>query len=226
MDAQEVDSYFDLVNGNQHRRVLVRAVPAGREILQEQPARILQILTDAIQAAQARPLVAVASFGNNTKEDPADLKELQKDEPDTIDRRDHRVASRLSSTLTTDDRESEEEQKCNGAPDGAVFPDSACRVTNLQLGQDAQQADLPVETSPPRSRQYVSRKSRRAREFDARKERAAERKSKSERLRRQQELGRMKKTKQELVENAKRQLETVAMHEEDHRSRATETYTR
>eukprot|EP00752_Nemacystus_decipiens_P001471 g1447.t1 len=61
---------------------------------------------------------------------------------------------------------------------------------------------------------------RRAREFDARKERAAERKAKSERLKRQQELNRMKRAKMEEGEILKQRQECLSMQEEDERSSA------
>lgn len=61
LGAEEVDSLFKLMSGNKNGRLMVYPVQAGREVLHEAQTRTLQILSRAIDAAQAQPVTTLFS---------------------------------------------------------------------------------------------------------------------------------------------------------------------
>lgn len=207
------------MNGQKRNRVLVCPVSAGREILQEAPIRTLQILIDAIQAAQTRSFVA-GKNGKYPAEDPATEVVLQIDETDYIE-------CETPNVLRPDSPESGDERKGGATPDipGAVdtFHQKETRENNKQTDEIP---DVLIEYPPAPGSNATTKKSRREREFEMRKERMAERRTKTERLRQQEQRTRLKKAKQETVERVDQQRELVVMRREDDRSRAVERYTR
>lgn len=86
----------------------------------------------------------------------------------------------------------------------------------------------PTETvAPPESAANgVTSRGRGRREFDVRKERAAERKMKSERLQKRRELDRLKRTQREEQEKIGQQDEHLLMQKEDERSEAVTRHIR
>lgn len=213
LEAEEVHSLFDLVNGQKRCRVLVLPVPAGREVLQEDPSRILQILLDAIDAAKARSLVLSGRNGEHPNEDPTSENIWQRNETSSAD---HNVIkeSRPGSTDSGSER-----QVC-------VASDSPSTASDWETDQAGHKTRV-VHEDPSVSTTHAARgKSRRAREFDLRKERAAERKRRNERLRRQDEIANLRKAKKQMAERANEQGELAAMEREDNRSRAADDYLR
>lgn len=203
-----MDSLFKLVSGNKHRRIIVYPVQAGREILQEAPVRTLEILSGAIHAAQTQSIVACPAGTSAYPEGSAS-------EDDVLDviAECSGIGSPPSSLLG------------NGGDLGEyvqVEP-SMGRVKETGRGEGM---DGSPSARPERSRDNPSPKGRRAREFDARKERAAERKAKSERLKRQQELNRLKRAKMEEDGMMKQQQECLSMQAEDDRCSAVDKHIR
>lgn len=199
-----MDSLFKLVSGNKHRRIIMYPVQAGREVLQEAPVRTLEILSGAIHAALTQPIVACPAGrtypeGSSSEDDVLDV---------IADSRTMGSPSRLL------------ESGGDSAEYAQVEPPMG-RVNETRSGESM---DGSPSTRPERSSENPSPKGRRAREFNARKERAAERKAKSERLKRQQELNRLKRAKMEQDENMKQQQECLSMQEEDERSSAVDKH--
>ena len=113
--------------------------------------------------------------------------------------------------------------------EGANIPGSSPRGETIEGIAKVGDIDTAHGTSlaqPARSPDDATKKGRRAREFDVRKERAADRKAKSERLKRKQELDRLKKAKIQAAEVLEQQQECVAMQQEDDRSRDVDRYMR
>lgn len=200
-----MDSLFKLVSGNKHRRIKVYPVQAGREVLQEAPVRTLEILLGAIHAAQTQPAVACpAGTTTCTKGGTPEDYNLEV----VADARAIDPPSSLMENGGDMHKFAQVEPPMGGA---TKTGSSECKGG-------------PPSPRPDRSCDPPSPKGRRAREFDARKERAAERKAKSERLKRQQELNRLKRAKMEEDEAIKQRQECVSMQEEDERSSAVDQH--
>lgn len=200
-----MDSLFKLVSGNKHRRIIVYPVQAGREILQEAPVRTLEILSGAIHAAQAQPIVA-CPVGTTT------YPERSASEDDALNIvADSRAIDSPSNLLE------------NGGGVSEYVQVEPLKGRDKEIGS-GEKLDGSPSAPPERPSDNPSLKGRRAREFDARKERAAERKAKSERLKRQQELNRLKRAKREADEILKQHQECLAMHQEDERSYAVDKH--
>lgn len=207
------------MNGQKRRRVLVYPVSAGREILQEAPIRTLKILMDAIQAAQARSF-AVGNNGKHREEDPITEGVSQSDEMGYIDRE-------AASVLRPDSSESGDERQHGATPNISGAMSSLYQGGKCENDPPLDEvAEILIEDPPVPGINVATKKSRRAREFDIRKERAAERRTKNERLRKQEEKARLKKAKQEIVERVNQQRELMAMQREDDRSTAVDRYIR
>lgn len=204
-----MDSVFKLVSGNKHRRILVYPVHAGREILQEAPIRTLEIISGAIHAAQAQPIVP-------------------------------RSTKRCFEGRSSDDCVLDVITDCQAGDSASISPKKSCSVGKcVSTGQAKPSNDTTKEPDnvgknrdtysarpPERERDNALPKGRRAREFDARKERAAERKAKSERLKRQQELDRLKRAKRQEDEILEQHQECISMHQEDERSTSVDKHMR
>lgn len=201
-----MDSLFKLVSGNKHRRIMVYPVQAGREVLLEAPVRTLEILSGAIHAAQTQPIVA-CSAGTAT------YLEGSSSEDTSHVVGDPRTVGSPSSVLE------------NGDDLGKNAQVETRKGPDKETG-NAEYVDGSPSVPPERSCDNSSPKGRRAREFDARKERAAVRKAKSERLKRQQELNRLKRAKREEDEILQQQRECISMHQEDERSSAVDEHIR
>lgn len=207
---------------------MVYPVPAGREILQEAPICTLQVLLEAIHAAQARPIVAPLSRaifqGDNVEERTSALQESA----DVIHGNGNKIWG-LSSSLEIDEHVTEGDESCTyasarranlatGTPtDCKTDGDSAAQIIHVGAASTASLTHTP---------NGATKKGRQARGLYLQKERAAERKAKNERLKRQQDLDRLKKTKRQQAEYTEQQQECVAMQEEDHRSKGVDTYIR
>lgn len=185
-------------------------VQAGREILQEAPVRTLEILSGAIHAAQAQPIVT-HSTGTRYLEGRSSENSVL----DVI--ADCRAGGSASSSPT------------NGYGLGEyVFtgqvkpPNDTPKETEI-VGKGMNRSSAPP---PECERDNAPPKGRRAREFDARKERATERKAKSERLKRQQELDRLKRAKRQEDEILEQHQECLFMHQEDERSTSVDRHIR
>lgn len=200
-----MDSLFKLVSGNKHRRIKVYPVQAGREILQEAPVRTLEILLGAIHAAQAQPIVACPA-GTTTYPEGSAFEDYVLDVV-----ADSPAVGSPSSLLGSGGDLGEHTQ--------VEPPMGGAKETGGSKCMDG-----PLSARDERSCDPPSPKGRRAREFDARKERAAERKAKSERLKRQQELNRLKRAKMEENEIMKQHQECLSMQEEDERSSAVDQH--
>lgn len=211
LGAQDVDSFLQLVSGNKTRRIMTFLVQAGREILQEAPVRTLEILLGAIHAAQAQPIVTHSSGtrcleGRRSEEDVLDVVDVYSDHAS--------LPSSISESNGLGEYVSADEAK----PPSAYFEE----IESVGRGGMKEAPTLSSE----RVRHSASPKGRRARDFDARKERAADRKAKTERLRRQQELVRLKKAEKEADEALKQQEESNCMQHEDGRSAEVDRHTR
>lgn len=186
--------------------MMVYPVQAGREIMQEEPVRTLEIISSAIHAAQTQPLV---TFSSGTGEHVEDTSLENDDVLDVVP--DCRASSPPSSLRQIDDD--------SGGHAQVSLPIDVETKDGEGMGGS-------YSPTPERVRDNASPKGRRAREFDARKERAAERKAKSERLKRQQELNRLKRAKKEEDEIRGQHQECISMHEEDERSISVERHIR
>lgn len=185
---------------------MVYPVHAGREILQEEPVRTLEIISSAIHAAQTQPLMVFSSGTGEFIEDSS------LDNDDILDVvADYRASSPPSSLVEIDEYS------------GGHAQVSLPKDVETEGGEGMGRSPSP---NPDRARDNASPKGRRAREFDARKERAAERKAKSERLKRQQELNRLKRAKKEEDEIRGQHQECISMHGEDERSTAVDRHVR
>lgn len=174
--------------------------------MQEEPVRTLEIISSAIHAAQTQPLV---TFSSGTGEYIEDASLENDDILDVV--ADNRASKPPSSVVQID-----------GDSDGHAEV-SLPRDVETQDGEGMGGSYSPTRE---RARDNASPKGRRAREFDARKERAAERKAKSERLKRQQELNRLKRAKKEEDEIRGQHQECIFMREEDERSIAVDRHIR
>lgn len=201
-----MDSLFKLVGGSKHRRILVYPVHAGREILQEAPIHTLKILSGAIHAAQAHPIVTRTTGTRCLEGKPS-----EKSVSGVI--ADCRAGSSASNSSKSD---------CDlgkYVSTGQTKPSNDSPKEPQNVGKDMNKSSV---RPPERERDHTPPKGRRAREFDARKERAAERKAKSERLKRQQELDRLKRAKRQEDEIFEQHQECISMHQEDERSASVE----
>lgn len=221
LQAEEVNSLFELVSCNKQRRILVCPIEAGREILQEAPVNTLEILLRAIHAAQTQPCIAPFSGTRY----PRDAVEIQQGVMDIIsgcsDQR-----RELPCNLPVEPDTTKSEVFCVDVSSQqskyiAGTPDKRDSVANELTG-----AIEALAAPPERPPVGVTKKSRREREFDVRKERASERKAKSERVKRRQELDRLKKLQQQEAENWAQQRECVYMQQEDDRSAAVVRHAR
>lgn len=174
--------------------------------MQEEPVRTLKIISSAIHAAQAQPLATRSSGAAKCIED----KSLDND--DVFDVVAGYYESSPPSTLIDNDPDSADHLEVN--------------LSNDVEMEDDECMNRSCPPTPERARESLSPKGRRAREFDARKERAAERKAKSERLKRQQELNRLKRAKREEDEIQGQYQECRSMYEEDERSVAVDRHIR
>lgn len=210
LDAEEVDTVFKLVSGNKHRRILVYPVPAGREILQEAPVRTLEIISGAINAAQAQPIVdrsTVTSYFEETSSDDC-------------------VLDVINDCQAGDSASNSPKKSCNlvkCVSTGQIQPPNDTSKEPNTVGKNM---DTCSARPPERERDNTLPKGRRAREYDAKKERAAERKAKNERLKRQQELDRLKRAKRQEDEILEQHRECVSMHQEDERSTSVDKHMR
>lgn len=202
-----MDSLFKLVSGNKHRRIIVYPVQAGREILQEAPVHTLGILSGAIHAAQTQPIVACPAGTPTYPESCASGDNVL----DVLV--DSRAIGSPSSLVE------------NGGDLGEYAQIKPPKGRNKETGS-GEDVDGSLSAPPGRPCDNPSPKGRRAREFDARKERAAEKKAKNESLKRQQELNRLKRAKREEDEILKQHGECLFMHEEDERSSAVDRHIR
>lgn len=189
---------------------MVYPVQAGRELLQEASVRTLEILSGAIRAAQTQPIVACPA-GTTANLESSSSKDGVLD-------------------VAADSWEISSPSGNGGDLGGSGGDLGECGQVGPPTGRDIETGsskcmDGPPLARPERSRDSPSPKGRRAREFDARKERAAERKAKSERLNRQQELNRLKRAKREEDEIVKQDQECLNMQEEDERSSAVDKHT-
>lgn len=231
VEAEEVDSLFALVNGNRQSKLLVYRVEAGREILQEAPAQILQILSEAFHAAQMRPLFSPSCGSQHDVSDVGDQNQpqhYQKDAVNSIDQTEELPSSYFVGVGTVNNEKpylgiSNEEISISDAsatPKGQnVDSVDSVEGESVYVGNtlDAPVLRVPVDQM---------KKGRRAREFDVRKERAAERKAKNERLKKQQRLDRLKRTKRKQEQFLEQQRACQVMQQEDSRSRAVDRYIR
>lgn len=221
LGAEEVDSLFKLMSGNKNGRMMVYPVQAGREILHEAQTRTLEILSRAIDAAQAQP-VSTPFSGTMFLDD--DIEEIQP-QPDVFDVMDnYRGQQRRPSALLEPDT-TENAGLCEGSsPEGAKRPDSS----GVEIGGIANDHAVDNETAAPldNAPDGVTTRGRGRREFDVRKERAAERKTKNERLQKRRELDRLKRTQRDEQEKLGQKDELVLMQKEDERSEAVSRYIR
>lgn len=214
-DAEEVNNLFALINGSKRRRFLVYPIEAGREMLQEAPVRTLHIISEAIRVAQTNLIGAKQIHGAG--------KEMECKQPQDD------VASIFGYFVQT--------RELSGVSAVTLdFPEIDTLNEQLKLPTDHKSKDIEkvkidvvndASTVPRvRNQDEAKKKGRRAREFDVRKERAAERKAKNERLKRQQELDRLKRTKRLEADALKQQEERFAMQDEDGRSKDVERHMR
>ncbi|CAN0546456.1 unnamed protein product, partial [Ectocarpus sp. 12 AP-2014] len=208
--AEDVDSLQQLVSSNRHRRIMVYPIQAGREALQEAPVRTLEIIWGAIRAAQMKPVVPHAT-GSGYSQDG----QSKDDVLDVIG-----VPAECESSLPSC---SQSDDLGEGVFIDEVNPPIGIPAETESGGKRKSKTSL---TPSERKRDDASPKGRRAREFDARKERAAERKAKRERLKRQQELDRLKRAKKQQHEILEQQQECISMQEEDDRSTAVDRHIR
>lgn len=228
VEAQEVDSLFALVNGNRQNRLLVRLVEAGRELLQEAPVRTLQILSEAIHAAQMRPLFPPPGGARLYVGDVGDRDQPNHDRIDGMDRIDQ--TEELPSSCFSGGDTGNTELPCYGISNEATSVVDGSPTAEGHRVESVENESVYVDEirGAPDSRAPIdaTKKGRRAREFDIRKEQTAERKAKKERLKKQQELDRLKRTKREHEQFSEQQRACEAMQQEDSRSRAVDRYTR
>lgn len=228
LNAEEVGSLFELVNGSKRCRILVRPVSAGREILQEAPTLTLQILADAIHAAQVKP-AAITSKRARSHQNHAIRTEPENDDTIFTDDCNPLALSTLPSTLMERDVfKSEHKETFFGTRESPSVDLSTLNVTyDTSLSERKEERESTLTTgSPACKRDETTKTAKRAREFDVRKERAAERRTKNDRLKRQQDLARVERAKRELLEIADQKREMVVMQEEEGRSKAAGRYMR
>lgn len=220
LGAEEVDSLFKLMSGNKNGRMMVYPVHAGREVLHEAQTRTLEILSSAIDAAQAHPVTTPLS---ETRYLDEDMKEgqPQSDVLDVIDSYDgqRRCPSALLELDVT-----ESGRSCEGSsPGGAHHPHSSgVGIGGVAVDSSPTETAASLESAPD----GMTSRARGGREFDVRKERVAERKMKNERLQKKRELDRLKRTQREEQEKIRQQDEHVLMQKEDERSKAVSRYCR
>ncbi|CAM9559381.1 unnamed protein product [Scytosiphon promiscuus] len=207
LGAQDVDSLSKLVSGNKTCRIMVFPVPAGRELLQEAPVRTLQILLGALHAAQAQP-IATRLQKKTSEEDILDLIDVC-----DVRARSPSIASKMSALSEW------------------VGPDQAKSLNAYAHhgGVKTIRREVTEKAPAPSCQRAHDRgcpKGRRARDFDTRTERAADRKAKTERLRRQQELERLERAKKKADDVLKQQEEGNCMQIEDGRSAEVDRHTR
>ncbi|CAM9506461.1 unnamed protein product [Ectocarpus fasciculatus] len=208
--AEDVDSLQQLVSSNRHRRIKVYPIQAGREALQEAPVRTLEIIWGAIHAAQMKPVVPHATGSGYFRDGQS-----KDDVLDVIG-----VSGECESSLPS----------CSQSGDlgEGVSTDKANPLIGIpnETESGGKRKSKTSPTPSERKRDDASPKGRRAREFDARKERAAERKVKKERIKRQQELDRLKRADKQQHEILEQQQECTSMQEEDDRSTAVDRHIR
>lgn len=190
---------------------MVFPVQAGREVLQEAPNRMFEVLLGAIDAAQAQP--------THTHSPGTRCLEARQPEDDVLDVIDtYGDRARLPSSVS-ECSDSGEVVGTGQTKPQSVFLKEIESVNGVGMNATSQ-------LSCQRSRDGVSPKGRRGRQFDARKERAAERKAKTERVRRQQELERLKRAKKQADEALEEKKESICMQHEDRRSAQVDRHIR
>lgn len=211
------------------------SIQAGREILQEAPARTLKIISEAIQAAQTRPNINQLSIGGNHEGRAVQEWEQPQHGADAIGNIDDRLEG-LSLTLLAGSDTAKNEDSLDGvyfSTEKNNLPEitpTHCKNKNVsseQMGAKGVSISHPTRAGDDRTeRDDRPKKGRRARELDMRKERAVERKAKNTRLKKQQELDRLKKIKQQQAEQQMQERECEVMEQEHDRSRAMDKYLR
>ena len=197
------------------------SVRAGREVLHEAQTRTLEILSKAIDAAQAQPIIDPLG-GTRYLDGSMKESQPQADVADDIggfgDQRE-----RPSVLVEPDATESAGSCKCF-PPEGAQGPGPS----GVEMASVVDEYTVATKNPIPNEKTLdgVTSRGRGKRDFDVRKERAAERKIKSERLQKRRELDRLKKTQREDQERKGQQDEQVLMQQEDDRSEAVSRYIR
>lgn len=224
LGAEEVDSLFKLMSGNKNGRLMVYPVQAGREVLHEAQTRTLQILSRAIDAAQAQPVTTLFSETRVLN----DHMEKSQPQPDVLDVITSYNGQRKRPSALLEPDATASTGSCEGSsPGGVKRPHSS----GVEIGAVANRHAVdgvptenaaPIESAPGGG----AGRERERRKLDVRKGRAAERKMKSERLQKRRELDRLKRTQREEQEKIGQQDEHVLMQNEDERSEAVSRYIR
>lgn len=196
-------------------------VQAGREILQEAPLQMVRVLLEAIRAAQEAATVAPLARGMHR----TDVTELEREsrEPSIgipFCLRDQREGylSKVAAEVVCGEtcyecRDDDQDHRHRTASD------RKSRGSDETAGRGGCSSLECVSPVPSREAlKPTANEGRRARDFAARKERAATRKALKDRLNRQQEVARLKKIKQHAVDALEQEQEVLIMQREDQRS--------
>lgn len=212
------------MSGNKNGRMMVYPVHAGREVLHEAQARTLEIISSAIDAAQAQPVTTPLSEIRFIDED---MKE-SKPQSEVLDAIDSNGGQRrcLSAMLELD--ATENTGSCEGSSPGGAQRSNSSGVEIGGVASEHVVDSSPTETAAPLDSALdgITSTARGRRDFDVRKERAAERKMKNERLQKRRELDRLKRTQREEQEKVGQQDELILMQKEDERSEAVSRHIR
>lgn len=209
---------FELVNGHKPRRVFACSIQAGREILQEATAQILEILTNAIRATRAELGISTVNRQQQHGRDQT-LPTRHGDEKAASmgGLRAHALNTHVKSS-TVDNRIRNMEELLRDIHMESLIVHEH-KAPNLVLEHSIERVDVLRSGSHTRFKSELKNEIKRSREPDARKRHAVQRPNGSE-LKKYWGAARAKDETGVLMEVVSQRQELEAMHDEDGRSRA------